>query len=153
MRSFLSVRACGPVLCTNFPFIVKQRADQVDLKRRYQHHHKEIDRGPKVHPVEVALLEVSIPSLEGAQQSLDLYAFAQTSLHIVDGVLTQKRRNGSNMTELKAKTFLSINETALIKMKRDSGVATLETTLLIRCIPSSVLKKPSSTAGTHISCL
>lgn len=77
-------------LCANFPLVFKQRADQIDLDRRHHHHHDEVDHRPKVHPLKVAFLDVPVASLERPQQRLDLHAFSQAGLHVVDGVLEDR---------------------------------------------------------------
>ena len=87
-----SVPPLGSGLRADFPFVFKQWADQVDLHCRHQHHDDEINHWPKVHPVKVTLLEVSVPSLEGPQHRLDLHAFTQPALHVTDGVLKEMRR-------------------------------------------------------------
>lgn len=84
----------GVLLCTDFPFVLKQRADQVDLHCRYHHHNNEVDHRPKVHPVKVTLLEVPVTSLKRPQQRLDLHTFAQSTLHVVDGILKEMRHAG-----------------------------------------------------------
>lgn len=88
----LLVPPLGVVLCACFPVIFKQRADQVDLNSRHQHHDDEIYHRPEVHPVIVVLLQVSVASLERSQQRLDLQTFAQSTLHVVDGVLNETRQ-------------------------------------------------------------
>lgn len=75
------------LLCAGFPLVFKEGADQVDLDRRHQHHQGEVYDGPEVDPIKVTLLDVSVSGLERPQQRLDLHAFTQSILHVVDGVL------------------------------------------------------------------
>lgn len=77
------------MLCANFLFVLKKRADEVHLDPRHHHHHDQVDHRPEVDSFKVALLDVAVPSLKGSQQSLDLYAFAQPSFNVVDGVLQE----------------------------------------------------------------
>lgn len=91
-----SVPPFRSVLRANFPFVFKQWTDQVDLHRWHQHHDDEINHWPKVHPVKVTLLKVSVSSLKRPQHRLDLHTFAQPALHVIDGVLKEMRRTRQN---------------------------------------------------------
>lgn len=87
-------------LCTGFPFIVKQRAHQEDLNGRHHRHDDEVHHRPEVDSVKVTLLQVTVTRLERPQQRLDLDAFSQSTLYIVDGVL-RKMKSTSYSSESK----------------------------------------------------
>lgn len=91
----VSVPPSEALLCTSFPFVVKQRAHQEDLNGRHHRHDDEVHHRPEVDPVKVALLQVSVTRLKRPQQCLDLDAFAQSTLHVVDGVLAEVKSTSS----------------------------------------------------------
>lgn len=102
----------------NFPLVFKEGADQVDLDRWHQHHHNEVYDWPKVDPIKVIFLGVSVTGLERPQQRLDLHAFAQPTLHVVDGVLTEGRQRGETLLNKENKT-INCQEQGYIKKNKD----------------------------------
>lgn len=108
------------LLCVNFPLVFKEGTDQVDLDRRHQHHHNEVYDRPKVYPIKVTFLDVSVTGLERPQQRLDLHAFAQPTLHVVDGVLTEGRQRREALLNNKENKTRNYQEQGFKKKKKKS---------------------------------
>lgn len=70
--------------------VVEQRADEVDLHPRHQHHHQHVGHGPHVDSVVVGLLYVAVAGFEGSEQRLYLKALPQPGFNTVDGVLESR---------------------------------------------------------------